>query len=69
MNNKIYDKAFDTTIKIINIYLNQIENNLTKLEKSKEELKRLKKQHNISLIFLISILFCEICLFIKILSF
>lgn len=69
MKEKNFDAAFQTAVKIINIYLNQLEFDLTKLKEDKEELKRLKKQHNISLIFLISILLCEICLFIRILSF
>ena len=45
MNNKIYDKAFDTTIKIINIYLNQIENNVKK-SKSIIENKKITFQNN-----------------------
>lgn len=69
MNNKIFYKMIQSTLKMIDISLNQLENEALKIEENMKKLEQLKKQNMIYLIILIFILFCESCLFIKMLFF
>lgn len=69
MKNEINQKILNSISKMIDIDLKQLENKLIKLEENKNKLEQLKKQNKIYLIILTFIFLCEICLFIKMLSF